>query len=630
MKSFLIALFLCFSNIALAQNLKIKLLSGIDSGLKSQVLNDLQSNLPLGIKLEKNKTIKIKFTSLESRKILTNYCHSKSGYKLARLSFKGKTTILIDSQFKDIIRNKKTEVKGECFYKTRYDLLIGTLIHEIAHVYDYNFKINSITTETAYRRSVRRENSFDTGIYHRKKKMKLSRLPEFETVSSFNDGSLFFSSHEYEFSNSPNTHEFTNSKEKFAVQLEFFAMDSNYKCREPNLYHYFTKTLGLTPQYQSNCRTNSHVFTEDTKRKIELKNIFEAQLFISLPHKESTPWGHSALLLKKCGSELVQGRCVEDKFEEIIVDYSMDAIIDFGKSDVINALLGNFNVRSKIREKGSYMEQFISHEGREFFFMKLKMNTHALKRLTNQIIKDHWNLWTPYVLYGNNCTHLVAQLLKIAKEDYSWNLAKILTPEGLLNDAISRNYTNENTGHNRSSGKIDKSNGFIEKAWAQIKKLNSFSYFEDYNQFLQETTPSERVSLYEDEFSQNPNNKFKLISSGIVLEKYLIGGIESNIPMALEMSSQIEKKQIVTILNQMKKIKRKSLSWNLVQKGLNSYGIPLSSEIVSSDEFNSRIDEFNQSQKSLVLLVKEIIESNNKDFAESRKLIKSLINLMKK
>ncbi len=604
--------------------------SSLNQMEKSKLIESIVKKLPGNIKLKENTEIKISFKNLSQQEIQKNYCQQEKGVKLARLALYDDSHIVVDEQFiqviQDKVRGNNLERKGECFYKTKYELLVGTLLHEIGHVFDYNSELPYYygrEREDIYREDIYGDD--DTGVDDMEERgfKRHSEIDEFKTWAIYGPRSLFFGTQNLTFMNSPNRHEFSNSKERFAIQFEFFSIDKSYACRRPNMYRYFTEVLKLSPRYQVKCQINTKIKSTSFRKKINLSNVFDVQLFVSVPHEESTPWGHSSIKILRCKRIIEEDEACPEKFvEELFLDYSMDGVQDIGEGNVINALLGRFNLSSKIREKNEYMQQFLSQEGREFFLLPLKLNKDQRDVLVDQILENHWGLWSAYVLHGNNCTHVIANMIKMAKRDYNWEVEKVLTPIKLVTEIIARGYVNReikefDLQRIKDLGLYLKSDdGYVAKGWRVLKnflKLHSEITLEE---FKAENSSAERMEAYSEVALLNENKRKLIYASAMVLEKYFLTSAKKNFTGVVDL--KIEGWQ--ELLAEYQKAHINLLPWNIVRR--KSYGIPLIEDVYPEEILLKRVERLLESSQSLWGAVDE--KNKRPEFDEIRENIENL------
>lgn len=105
----------------------------------------------------------------------------------------------------------------DCPHSSVSTLLKATIINELAHMYDH--------------------------------KMKNSKDAEFLNIAGRYKNGLIFKRRKNlneDQGRSPDPYEFKSGAESFAVNMEHFLLDPNYKCRRPTFYEYYSKKLNFS------------------------------------------------------------------------------------------------------------------------------------------------------------------------------------------------------------------------------------------------------------------------------------------------------------------------------------------------------------------------------------------------
>lgn len=132
-------------------------------------------------------------------------------------------------------------------HKSLYNLIFGAMIHEVFHIYDFKGipHLEYMTTRKhCIQAAAIKEVSFEPeckAIDHIQK--SISDSPEFLQLSGFSKRGFFVSENKSlntQETRSADVYEYESPDEAFAVNMEFFLLDPEYKCRRPLLYSYFS------------------------------------------------------------------------------------------------------------------------------------------------------------------------------------------------------------------------------------------------------------------------------------------------------------------------------------------------------------------------------------------------------
>ena len=134
-----------------------------------------------------------------------NPCDDRSGEQIFGKAKNGK--IILSRNFLPYLNTDGESFS--CGHKNFHRLLLATIVHELSHLLDD--ALERISQKPLYQ-------AYAHAAKNKIKNRKTQRAPD--------------------------PYELSNTSEHFAVNMEYFILDSEYPCRRPNLNHFFSAALG--------------------------------------------------------------------------------------------------------------------------------------------------------------------------------------------------------------------------------------------------------------------------------------------------------------------------------------------------------------------------------------------------
>ncbi|ATH08515.1 hypothetical protein BIY24_11310 [Halobacteriovorax marinus] len=296
------------------------------------------------------------------------------------------------------------EIQFSCKHRNFYKTALSTLLHEYMHAY-----------EATLDKSERLSNNYEflaLGFWKLKKGNKNRN-----TYAQ----------------RSPNLYEYSSAKEFIAVNFEYFLLDPEYKCRRPNLYKAYEKSLKHSPFKDKQCDSLSDISMSDTQEidllNIDPKKIREIHyLFASKGEAMMSRWGHSMFKLVTCDQSWTLEKCRKrGKFVVIgflaqVADVSINAI---------KGIFGEYPSDMVITSLDAMKKQYNRAELRDLESIPLDLNQQEKQRFLNHLLRVYWEYSGKYYFFTNNCADEAFKLIQIAKNKEKIYEKNIITPVGI-------------------------------------------------------------------------------------------------------------------------------------------------------------------------------------------------------
>ncbi|MBY0516710.1 MAG: DUF4105 domain-containing protein [Bacteriovoracaceae bacterium] len=275
-----------------------------------------------------------------------------------------------------------------CKHGTFKNFLKASLWHELGHVWDNQNKFST------------------TGAYS----------------ALMGGGSAFKATGNRAASASPDAYEFKNLKESFAVNLEWFLLDSDFECRKPATYQLMSEALGFRP-HQTNCEQNWKVMTQSAypedhfTRSFEInpERIFQVHYFFAgRGDALMSRWGHAMLRLVVCAPhrKTVGPECMQDVSHHLILSYR--ASIENPQINYIDGFTGKYPSLMFVYRFHEILQEYGKQELRELWSIPLPLSREKIEFFTKVTLERYWSYQGKYLFLSNNCgTESLRHLLAV-------------------------------------------------------------------------------------------------------------------------------------------------------------------------------------------------------------------------
>lgn len=430
-------------------------LSSIEREKATQFINEVERALPSTLKQRLNKNLKIRFAPLSA------HGETRVSGNSITLS-KNLLSAILDGPAKSA---QNTTVSSQ--HKTQYDIAFGTLIHEIAHHYDFH-SIKGLPGEAERTKCLNQkrelsqnkkinQNGTAQGLpeacYWYSYQRNVSDNPQFVYALSWNEKELAKGTvinPDDQVHRSPNPYEFKSKEEAFAVNFEFYLMDPEYKCRRPTAYNFLKKHFQHEPHASFRCDDNYSVVVNINNatqsslafEKIDISRIYEVHyLLAGSGDALMSNWGHAMLRLVICAPhrKTVDESCLKDLSYHRVISYRA-GIADLAINQW-KGLTGGYPSQIFVLPFLNVINEYTKLEMRSLYSYPLTMNRTEISDFVTRVIEQHWSYRGKYYFLTNNCAVETLNILKQVRPSHTgFANVKTVTPMGVRDHLIKHGY----------------------------------------------------------------------------------------------------------------------------------------------------------------------------------------------
>lgn len=351
-------------------------------------------------------------------------------------------TIRINRNFlREILAGPQGARSFSCKHRNLFAEAKATVLHELMHLYD---NLNLPATNDPQEKAIRQRCEApaidgdgggppaDCESAPRFLKT-VSDRPEFEAaVGSRNEIGL----------RSPDPYEGKALSELFAVNMEYFLLDPEYKCRRPHLYRMLSHHFGEAPQAAENssCVLNTKIFFSDFSGEADLdpSRIYQVHYLHTGPGKTSASrFGHSMIRLIRCAPERkeLSEKCLEDLSQHVVLSFRASVDGTQGTS-TLKGLTGGYPSVLYVMRMNPVINEYTVEEPRNLFSYPIRFSRDELEAFIEKTLELFWEYRGKYYFFTNNCA---AETLKLIQASYArpvlWNKQYwLISPKNVLDE----------------------------------------------------------------------------------------------------------------------------------------------------------------------------------------------------
>jgi len=608
MGMFLLSIIFGFKQ-AMAKDISVDLnnLNAQEKQVLTNVLKELNQKLPETFKAALPENIKFKIENLtKDNEIPKNICEGNNKFIYGEYHFKTNSLKINRAVFNELKKGREKSMALACQHQNAYDNSVATLIHEIAHAYDLNNNLVSISPEYL------RRAGFKKGLFKIKNK----------NVNSIR---------------SADPYEFKNASESFAVNFEYYVMDEEFYCRRPSLFDFYANQFKNDPYPNRRCSLNKKVMlsTNNGQFPIELdaNRIYRVDyLQASKGSDISSGFGHSMFRLVLCAPDRLDPitgkklaataygpKCLEDKLYHVVVSYR--ANVEDATLNYLKGMFGGYPSMLFILNFADVLDEYNKDELRDVVAYPLKLNEVEKQDLIKKIIEEHWNYRGAYKFVTNNCATESLDLLKgsLANQPLYQNVS--ITPNGLLED-LDRLQLLE-----LKSSEVEVYKAKDSQLIESLKNTYGISGKNKNERklllkFIDESKAIERQKFYREFLQSNAEKildhnqiyqfKKRLVkaSSFSVLEQHILRSIglkfkKKAADLYTTTKDQALKEKLEAIMGDLKAVVKETK--------YNSYGVPLEAEMTTLENVKDKILKVQSAMKEVDSLLRELMPAEYRE-----------------
>jgi hypothetical protein len=528
-----------------------------------------------------------------------------------------------------------------CGHRDLYRLALATLIHETAHIYDFakvwTAKDEAERVQCGDETKVAGEDGHEFRPEHCRRLMSRSRSVSdrwdyqrlmgwsgwggaFTGVAPKNNLKL----------RSPDPYEFTDITENFAVNMEYFLMDSEYACRRPAAHAYFVKHFGEDPFPKRECRTNDQVYFSGSAMPtlIDPSRVYQVQFLLAGKGDQMmSRWGHAMLRFIVCSPERkeVDAGCLKDMAYHVAISFRANV------SDLVvsafQGLLGTYPSQLFIYPMTQVIDEYTRNELRNILSLPLALTEEQKTQLVNRTLELYWGYSGNYYFITNNCATEAADLLRaVLPEDHPFQEASFLSPIGMYEELVKEGLVDRSLLADKAQAKktgyfFASNRENLKNALALIASRSLRPSYPDLESYLSESTAASRRALYRSLQLPGPQRDRKLTASFFLLEsqaRRVLEGELSDHSVAILTEGKADSPQLKKLIERYRSPRLQMNPWHMVTSSGgngNGYGVAIADELISNEELVARRKEFIELMGEFHALVAPQIQDETDELA---------------
>jgi hypothetical protein len=622
-----------------------------NSAALHRFIEDIQAALPQKLKDAFDKPIQIEFKKLGDAGFGPPPCpgdaaaespehgggpNYRYGLEPVTLPWQSQYTVELNEGFlPEIAKGPEGATRYSCGHGNLYRLAVATAIHEIAHHYD---ALNiDVTPEALERRSACEIVMVDSEMRDTDQGKQcaaylysgttVSGRPDFQALMGFLD------SPEHINPRSPDTYEYKNARESFAVNMEFFTLDPQFGCRRPSVYRFLAHHFGITTK--PSCVPNRKVVVTSYEPKnwrvvdLDPKRIYAIHYLLADQGSDAmSRFGHSMFRIIYCSPSRAQvgPDCLKDVDWHFVVSFR--ANVRGLTIDKIQGLTGKYPSQLFLLRFLDVINEYTLGESRKVLSYPLNFTREQISSIAEQIVEEFWQYENRYFFVSNNCATESLNLLRAALPEHTLNTdGRAFTPKGLRKTLFEERFletdalsSDNSVGENAVGRYVFPS--LFESAKESFGKLAAIGLpgsAGDLEHFLG-LSATERRQVDQEMIHAHPAQSHTICA--LFLELELLCRTRAAAAMEKHGASLAMEDDFKGIMD----IQESLLPWNLAKQG---YGIPLASEMPDLKQVGAMLIELSRQSQLNLERIRSRLTSDQQEYDECSKNVKWLITALR-
>jgi hypothetical protein len=235
----------------------------------------------------------------------------------------------------------------------------------------------------------------------------------------------------------PDAYELSNPREFVAVNLEYFLLDPQYRCRRPGLHDYFSEHFGWAPSATADCAPGLSYLNggldidQPVLGQLDEGRIYQVHYLLAEPEGALVSrWGHSMLRVVMCAPGRPLGpECLMDIEHHLVLSFR--AFVDDLQISSWDGLTGVYPSRLFMLPLSQVVDEYTKVEFRSLQSLPLRLTAEEQISLVRRAAEMHWNYDGTYYFVSNNCAVETLKLLRSGTDRLDIRGMETVTPTGL-------------------------------------------------------------------------------------------------------------------------------------------------------------------------------------------------------
>jgi len=255
---------------------------------------------------------------------------------------------------------------------------------------------------------------------------------------------------------SPDPYEVRSGAESFAVNFEYFLLDSTYACRRPSQAAYFSKSFAFDPFPQRSCRVNTQVYATGgggvLRQDLDPARLYRVDYLLATPGTSFiSRWGHSMMRLVMCAPARFDSTakkiipatpmgpaCEDDTYWHVVVSYRAD--VRGIEPGLLSIVKDRFPSRLFLMTFDEIFREYLHGELRSLAAYPIALDPGQKELLLHRILESHWGYEGDYHFLSGNCATETGDLLASVLEPKQTSLLPTISPSGVQEDWVGEGW----------------------------------------------------------------------------------------------------------------------------------------------------------------------------------------------
>ncbi|WP_413559827.1 DUF4105 domain-containing protein [Bdellovibrio sp. HCB209] len=499
-------------------------LSGQQKSAVLALLAEADQKLPQSLK-DALSTVDVRFNNLDSI----------GGHTIGVANPRRRDLTLDNKTLAEIMRGPQGSTKTARMHKNMYNEILATVIHETTHLYDLANVHSDDEKEWIRRCDTKFVKSKEERIQNGPRPYACKYYEKMTTSFSGNPYFLQVAGWAGQPENglnqrTPDIYEIQNPKEYLAVNMEYFLMDPQYKCRRPGMYKVLSSQFRHIPFQNINCdQQMGYVLPNSTYKLAQVLAIDPARvyqvhyLFAEKGADMSSGWGHAMIRLVVCAPDrkYVGPDCLRDVESHLVLSHR--AFVDSLQINAWAGIKGDYPSRLFILPLNQVIDEYPKAQFRALRSLPLALTRQQIKDLIDRSLEIHWAYNGKYKFISNNCATETLDLLQSVLLSPKMINTEIKTPKGLYDVLLKQGLGNERVFFDQKKALelgyyFDSYEGRYQKTFQIIKDAGvTYSGTDSYIKWITSPAPYRQKIITEMLDKSKPNYK-KVVAALFVLE----------------------------------------------------------------------------------------------------------------
>jgi hypothetical protein len=405
-----------------------------NSEIVSQFVEQAYSILPSTLNHVVQNNVKFKVTKLNQQEV--NFCEE----------IPAKARYASYSSFFNEIKISKSLIKSylSCPDKLK-SIIIKTVIHELFHAYDVKAKVikntemKCLSSVEAYKQNKTISNICKRFNSNNNRSLIISDDRVYKVLSQIHGKN----EDNFKGTRTLDPYELKNHKEYSAINFESFMLDSEYKCRRPSMYKYFSNHFNFNPFKNTECHSTNLIFSnaQDAKHyELDPTRVYQVHyLHASKGEATVSSFGHSMLRVVMCAPGRSVGEdCLKDIDHHIVLSFR--ANVGDIKTDTLKGITGGYPSQLIIMSLKDAIKEYNVRELRDLYSYPLTMTKQEQNFFLKRTLETFWEYAGSYKFFTNNCASETYKFVVGADLKLTNKLYSSMTPNGILEDFMKVGY----------------------------------------------------------------------------------------------------------------------------------------------------------------------------------------------